>query len=69
MVTDGGAGLRVPKSTLMFCGGAIVFALMACLAAVYGFNAVARCEVEVHGILDKDRSAMSKIALSNACGF
>jgi hypothetical protein len=54
---------------LVFCASAILLATMAYIAATCGLNAVARCEVETSSALGQGRSAMSQIALSNACGF
>lgn len=60
--------IRVQR-TLVFCVCAILFAVMAYIAATYGLNAVVRCEVETNTALGHGGNATSQIALSNACGF
>jgi hypothetical protein len=57
------------RRVLVVCASVVLLAAMAYIAATYGLNAVARCEVETSSALGQGRSAMSQIALSNACGF
>lgn len=61
-------GLRV-RGTVIFCAGAILFAMMAYMAATRGFGAIVRCELESNGALGQGRSVTSQIASSSACGF
>jgi hypothetical protein len=60
--------IRVQRA-LVFCVCAILFAVMAYVAATYGLSAVVRCEVETNTALGHGRSATSQIALSSGCGF
>ncbi len=55
--------------TLLVGASALLFAVMAYIAATYGLNTVVRCEVETNTALGHGGNAMSEIALSNACGF
>jgi len=54
---------------LVFCAGAILLAVMAYIAASYGFDAVAKCEVNAYRVLGQSQTVMSQIASSSACGF
>lgn len=60
--------IRIQR-TLVFCVCAILFAVIAYIAATYGLSAIARCEVETNTALGHGGNATSQIALSNACGF
>lgn len=62
------SGVRSQRA-IVLCAGAILLAVMAYIAASSGFDAVVKCEITIHSILGQDRSAMSQIALSSACGF
>jgi len=72
-----GGRIQVPASAcgaqgrriLIFCAGALLLATMAYVAATFGFQTVVRCELESNGALGQSGSAISQIALSNACGF
>lgn len=63
------AGGAFARRALVFGALAILFAAMAYIAAVYGFHAVVRCEIETNSALAQHRGAMSEIAMSDACGF
>ena len=72
-------GLRRPLSAsinraraqriLILCAGAMLVAIMVYIAVRYGFDAVVRCEANTYSVLGQDRSAITQIALSSACGF
>ena len=62
------SGVRA-KRALVFCTGAILLAIMAYITASYGFDAVAKCEVDTYSGLGQSRTVMSQIAWSGACGF
>ena len=57
------------RRTIFFGAFAIFLAAMAYIAAVYGFRAVARCEIETNRALVQSHDAISQIAMSSACGF
>lgn len=57
------------RRVFLLAAFAILFAVMAYVAAVYGFHAVVRCEMETNSTLAQHRGAMSEIAMSDACGF
>jgi len=61
-------GVRAQRA-LLLCAGAILLAIMAYIAASYGFDAVAKCEVNTYSVLGQSRTLMSQIASSSTCGF
>lgn len=60
---------RRAQRALVLCAGAILLAIMAYIAASYGFDAVAKCEVNSYAVLGQSRTVMSRIASSSVCGF
>jgi hypothetical protein len=71
MLNDSSADMRElgVQRLLIFCAGAILFGMMAWIAATYGLSTIARCETETNGALGQSGNATSQIALSSACGF
>lgn len=61
-------GVRARRAFVLWAG-AIILAVMAYIAASYGFDGVAKCEVNSYTVLGQSRTVMSQIALSSACGF
>jgi hypothetical protein len=57
------------RQAILFCLGAILFALAIHMMATYGFNSVVKCELENHRIVDRSQSAITKFVSANACGF
>lgn len=61
---------RVVAGRALLCFALVIlFAAVVYIAAVYGFRAVVRCEMENNRALAHDHGAMSQIAMSDACGF
>jgi hypothetical protein len=62
------SGVRGQR-VVVLCAGVMLLALIAYLAASYGFNAVVQCEENTYSVLGQSRTVMSQIVSSSACGF
>ena len=48
---------------------AVFVVLTGYVFAFYGFNAVARCEMEQHSFQQRARTVVAELAATNGCGF